>query len=309
MEDQNESEADKSPIIRPNKAIIPTVIIPKAQSIITSNVPFIKRRWVKWTAVCFVVATIVALLANLTSIPNNVMGWYLNWKAIHGGGDTISAWQPPELPPGCKMVYASYGNIHRVESIAELENNNMVALTMSGKGPLGFYIKNHRFWYTLDYQTDWGVINIRENHITNQSAMPEGWDMNSSSNALEIVDEGFNPILQIYYKHPQEIVVLGQIKSSGIIYSIGYNMFMQYGHAPMSLNLQKVFKYPSFNHQGQYDENWTPERPWGRNQAMGAAWSLILNKSVAVTDSNIVVDGVTNPFPKSPFIKPSQNTK
>jgi hypothetical protein len=70
--------------------------------------------------------------------------------------------------------------------------------------------------------------------------MPEGWDANFNSRAIEVVDETLLPIFQLAYKSEDCIVVRGMFDSP-------YDS----SHAEFDVeNMRRIFKYPSWKYEG-----------------------------------------------------------
>jgi hypothetical protein len=76
---------------------------------------------------------------------------------------------------------------------------------------------------------------------------PMDWDRNFSDNALEIVNERMQPVLQIIYKRN------GLIQIQGIFRGRNGGMIFEAPELPEAL--PRIFKYPSWKYQGQYAES------------------------------------------------------
>ena len=75
---------------------------------------------------------------------------------------------------------------------------------------------------------------------------PMDWDRNFSDNALEIVNDRMQPVLQIIYKRN------GLIQIQGIFRGRNGGMIFEAPELPEAL--PRIFKYPSWKYQGQYAE-------------------------------------------------------
>ena len=73
---------------------------------------------------------------------------------------------------------------------------------------------------------------------------PTDWDRNFSDNALEIVNEKLQPVLQIIYKRN------GLIQIQGIFQGRNGGLIFEAPELPQAL--PRIFKYPSWKYTGQY---------------------------------------------------------
>jgi hypothetical protein len=100
-----------------------------------------------------------------------------------------------------------------------------------------------------------GTIKINGGNIANRSSLPLDWDSNHSSNAVEIVNKEGIPMLQVYYRRPEEIVIRGFFQCNSELLFMDENktviMPIEYFH-PSEYRLNPIFKYPSWNHPGEY---------------------------------------------------------
>lgn len=298
MEDHNEPGADSKAITRNSPDAKPVTIITNAEIIKDNSRPLIRRRWFQIT----IVVAAISFIGIIVEIPNSIMNWFINVRTLtKPDASTITTasafWQPPELPEDCQLVYGSYGHFQGYESVSALKKKQGSRLNLFyGIGPCEFYIQSNRFYVSLSVPTFPGEIKIRGDQIS-RNTIPSSWDMNSSSNALEIVDGKGKPILQLYYRKPNEIVVLGLVAATNHIWSVDYDHSIMNPPAASPPNLQQMFKYPSFNRHGQFDNNWMPPPTLNYLEAEAHKWSLILGKPVSITPSNMVVDGKTIPIP------------
>jgi hypothetical protein len=85
---------------------------------------------------------------------------------------------------------------------------------------------------------------------------PQGWDVNADSNAIEIVDDRQNPVVQIIFQTYYQIVI------NGFLYFPGGFMFVDEDgrtimnpKTPVDYSLKRIFKYPSLLYQGVREVN------------------------------------------------------
>ena len=97
---------------------------------------------------------------------------------------------------------------------------------------------------------------------------PREWDRNFNDRAFEVIDESGKPVLQIYYKTANEIVINGMFR-------VGLSMV--YVSEESGIRTQELvtregkvsdekppppskimFRYPSLKHQGEFSPDWKP---------------------------------------------------
>jgi hypothetical protein len=106
--------------------------------------------------------------------------------------------------------------------------------------------------------------------ITNNelSGLPPNWDCNHTSKGIEIVNEHLVPIFQMYYKDDTHIAINGAITFirdgvNGFVLSggEGNGWSVESGVQITSddffkkitaLNIKRIFKYPAWQHPGEY---------------------------------------------------------
>lgn len=93
---------------------------------------------------------------------------------------------------------------------------------------------------------------VRRNEYAN---LPPKWDVNSTENILEVINDKGIPMLQIVNKSENEIQINGVfIHSGGVL--IASRKSTQYfpvrGFEIVKVPLEAIFKYPSFQHPGEF---------------------------------------------------------
>jgi hypothetical protein len=129
--------------------------------------------------------------------------------------------------------------------------------------PFKIYVENGRFFCDVSFVPAPGLppVKLQRNVI---SGKPSEWDINQSDRALEVVNDKLMPIIQLYYKDDAHIVFNGFIPFKGGVYvasAEGLRRVMQndfstkYTNGLASFDIKRLFKYPSFKHPGQFEEN------------------------------------------------------
>jgi len=86
------------------------------------------------------------------------------------------------------------------------------------------------------------------------SLLPNGWDFNSTNKALEIVNENKIPMYQLIYKTPNHIEINGVFVAKGGLILANSDGIQFNPPLPIPLKLNRIFKYPSFKYDGEYEE-------------------------------------------------------
>lgn len=105
-------------------------------------------------------------------------------------------------------------------------------------------------------------IEVAQNEF---SIRPSDWDRNFNDHAFEVVDQNVRPILQVYYKTTNEIVINGVFRSLlHMVYAsdeTGVEMRLipkKEGAKPTPPSLKRMFQYPSIKHFGEFSPDWKP---------------------------------------------------
>jgi hypothetical protein len=196
-----------------------------------------------------------------------ILTWGIVWK---NSPPTYQAWQPPELPEGCKTAYISIGKKTYEVPISDLSSfGNLEPIPDAFK----FILKNNRI-YLREYMhlagTN-GEYMTFENLAIMDNKLPLNRDWNCSERAFEIVNQDVSPVFQIIYSRPTVIRVNCIISLTAIgypvpdgkpvktlvffgtnetVYTTKYNDDMR--QFLLQYKDQTLFQYPSFNHKGQY---------------------------------------------------------
>lgn len=159
--------------------------------------------------------------------------------------------EEPTFRENIEKVTFTFGSNTGILEVKQLESVPRVFPVSDNSFPLYFYVKNGKPYIDVKVYGNSQLIavEVKENQFV---IRPEGWDRNSSANALEIVNEKKAPVLQLYYKTPREIVVNGIFPTAqGVLY-ITENAMAYNPHKPPTI--KRIFKYPSWQHPGEYEE-------------------------------------------------------
>ena len=168
---------------------------------------------------------------------------------------TNLTWRPQELPEECKGAWISVGGAYTSFPVSWLKDfpEKLAVIVFPGDvKPIRPYIKDNRLYVDVDIPAPLvGLIKVRGDKV---SQIPPLWDMNHNSNAVEIVNESSTPIYQVFYKQPDHVRVLGIFTGGGMVASFGEGRFSteRTDATPSWLGLKPIFKYPAWQHPGEY---------------------------------------------------------
>jgi hypothetical protein len=218
------------------------------------------RRVARWKSVAS------AVFAVLLSTAFVILAYYLTTRPPPQASQ-VQIWQPPELPKDCKWIHILFAEAMESDLLASTMTNGPVSVgSINGLETVQTYIQNHRLYVLAHAPT--GIYGL-PNGMTNQQIaiqmnpdtdnnLPAMWDRNCNSNAFEIVDEKNLPILQVFYKRPDIVVVRG-------VFATKENVIIAFGNAAQKMilspdqmlgflpNLQRraLFRYPASLHPGE----------------------------------------------------------
>ena len=166
------------------------------------------------------------------------------------GNDTIGL---PAVPPGQRGVkdigraFLMAGTHEHPSQIQLLADENQIILDIKFAPIFGM-----------------PSLEITNNEL---SGLPANWDCNHSARGIEIVNEKQVPIFQMYYKDDTHLFVNGAItfvrdgvngcvlasESTGMQISSGLNLNSEdFFKKIEALNIKRIFKYPAWQHPGEY---------------------------------------------------------
>lgn len=140
-------------------------------------------------------------------------------------------------------------------------SNVNTPISIDGFEPFKPHIENGKLFVDVEIYSKTGFppIKIIKNELYN---LPENWDRNSNDIALEIVNENLQPMYQLVYEKPFNINIKGVFPSpSGVIIAddrrgVDFVSYALLQKLPVNFKLKRIFKYPSWRYQGEYNENY-----------------------------------------------------
>ena len=175
----------------------------------------------------------------------------------------IIQWQPPKMTndtPGIeiycggqflqngsgKMFYGTPVDI----PIDEFRTNKNIIIPVQGYPAISISLVKNRLYLDLFVPTKLKPIQIEANE---SSPLPEGWDWNSDSNTLEIVDDQNQAVFQEIYFDPNHVWIRGAIQSGGDVIELPVGGWMgsamRHGfYNSAELQLTTIFLYSSSKH-------------------------------------------------------------
>lgn len=165
----------------------------------------------------------------------------------------IEEWQPPELPSGCKWVTVSLGSATIMQTVSQPAWNPIVGMS----GNMLALVRSNRLHCDAEVTFD-GINSFTISNMSFSGNMPPSWDRNWSSNAFEIVGSDGLPVLQLFYKQPEHLVVNGLFPLVNGSVLGAFEDGFQFGNGKQVLerfkNRKPLFKYPGWQHRGKFAE-------------------------------------------------------
>lgn len=139
-----------------------------------------------------------------------------------------------------------YRGSRAIISRADLTEKGWGPFLLGNEKPFSIYLENGVLYAEAKIYNGPGLpaVEVKKNDFV---LRPMDWDRNFTDNALEIVNEKTQPVLQVIYKRKGLIHIQGIFSSpqGGAIYE-----------APeLPEALPRIFKYPSWKYRGQYAES------------------------------------------------------
>ncbi|MGA2152483.1 MAG: hypothetical protein ABSG48_10075 [Geobacteraceae bacterium] len=183
--------------------------------------------------------------------------------------------ETPELSETFTRVQLSAGSNNYLYDVSILKEHPINPLaTIRPTVPMALYIKGSKLCVdtTLFIAGVPGGLNIKCNQF-DITASPQGWDHNSTSRAVEVVNQDGNPVFQLIFLSPSHVSVAGifytdthvvWINESGV-HAIGKNI-LESGrwNLPLPTSPKPIFRYPAWKYPGQYRQ--TPAEAIGQRE-------------------------------------------
>jgi hypothetical protein len=177
--------------------------------------------------------------------------------------NVVRQWQPPKLENRFGKVIVNYGQSQGVFEITNLTNsvkfevnNSPYAGQFQGHHPMTVRVLNNRLYINLTIPTATKPVQFESGEIID---LPENWQWNSNSNALEIVNGEAIPVFQEFYQYPNTFTIKGAVRSGDKVFTVDRfnNQLVQFGDfeaflggAFESERLSQYFSYPASKYPG-----------------------------------------------------------
>jgi len=138
-----------------------------------------------------------------------------------------------------------YKGSRAIISRADLTEKGWGPFLLGNENPFSIFLENGNLYAEAKVYNGPGLpaVEVKKNDFV---LRPMNWDRNFTDNALEIVNEKLQPVLQMIYKRK------GLIHIQGIFSSPQGGAIYEAPELPQAL--PRIFKYPSWKYKGQYAE-------------------------------------------------------
>jgi hypothetical protein len=141
---------------------------------------------------------------------------------------------------------------------SHLESATGIPIRIGDFAPVNLHVTGGKLYADVKVYGDGeSPIVVKNNEFV---VRPQGWDKNSSQNALEVVDNNLRPVFQLIYKGRAQIQLNGIFAARGrvILASEGTSLVDPRPEAIKAFSLKPIFKYPSWKYPGQYSDEMPP---------------------------------------------------
>lgn len=148
--------------------------------------------------------------------------------------------------------------MHVSYDAATLEKGPVEPFNFGNFRPVRMYVENGKFFADCTIYGGPGLppVDVKKNEFV---IRPPNWDRNFSPQALEIVESNQSPVFQMIYKTPSHIAVNGIFPFPGGVL-VATESGTTINPAPGRVFvLQRIFKYPSWQHPGDYEQGGPPK--------------------------------------------------
>jgi hypothetical protein len=166
------------------------------------------------------------------------------------------ALEQPTFHEKSEMVTFSLGGFSEIRSVSDLKTRDS-PFDINGFSPVAIYLVEDKLF--VDFTTwngpDRPSVEVKGNEF---QIRPEGWDHNSSTNALEVVNTQGQPVFQLIRNSATDVVINGLfLFPNGVLWAANYpetvmnpspDKIAQFLPSP-------IFKYPSWKYPGKYADN------------------------------------------------------
>ncbi len=165
----------------------------------------------------------------------------------------------PELPrfrPKTDKIKLTMGATDRIFHTARLQQRPDWPIEIDGWKPFLLFMPKDILSFTCSLYLPGSPKSF---HMTNgeHDPIPPGYDLNFNDVAIEIVDKQLVPIFQLIYQSEAHIIVKGLFVSHTEQVIILDDVGMQFTnvHNPLSYNINRIFKYPTWKYPGKYEKS------------------------------------------------------
>jgi hypothetical protein len=167
--------------------------------------------------------------------------------------------EQPTFHEKSEMVRFTLGGFGVVQSVANLENPKNLdrPFDLNGFSPVTLSVVEDKLF--VDFTTwdgpDKPSVEVKGNEFI---VRPEGWDRNSSANALEVVNNQGQAVFQLIRRSPTDVVINGLfLFPNGIRWAANYpRTVVNPTPARLAEFLPKpIFKYPAWKYPGKYADD------------------------------------------------------
>jgi hypothetical protein len=150
-------------------------------------------------------------------------------------------------------VYISVGGFTGGWPVPLLEKGQRVQVIAFAGDAIEAYMECGKLYVDASLYNGLGAspIEVRHNDF---AVLPPNWDRNFNISAFEVVNEERFPIFQMIYEAPNRIHLNGLFFHRGGLFFANGNEFTLNPKLPLELRYERLFKYPSWQHQGEINE-------------------------------------------------------
>lgn len=155
----------------------------------------------------------------------------------------------PTFRPGIEKVDLTFGSNHFIYDVSQLQKTSAHPLMLGGLVPIILYAEGDKLYadVTLYGGSGLPVVEVKHNSFI---VRPPGWDANSDSSALEVVDSQLHPVFQMTYASEQHIIINGYFPYPGGLV-VATDAGMTNNPTGALPPLTRIFRYPSWKYPSQ----------------------------------------------------------
>lgn len=174
-------------------------------------------------------------------------------------------WRPPELQSWRTNVSVYFANLKKEVSVSEFDQAHGMRIEGAWGHGIWLHLHDNRFFVDADINLGNGVLKLR----AGKAQLPEGFDWNSNSNQMEIVEivnDDYYPVYHVRYiiQGPDSIGIVPLagsfiVRDNNIRQTISGHKYLSttngLDYPPGEAGLQPTFKYPSWEFPGQFADS------------------------------------------------------